>query len=80
MRKEKVIGTWEDGEGVTCCIHADRKKAEETIGRIKELEEGGVEVIFAHDVEWEMDPKNSDRFLGGEGGGGKGKGCCTWLY
>jgi hypothetical protein len=78
MRKEKAIGTWQDKEGFTCCIHADRRKAEETIERIKGLEERGVEVIFAHDVEWEQDPKNSVRFFGGRGA--KGKACCTWLY
>jgi len=78
MRKERAIGTWEDKEGFTCCIHADRRKAEETIERIKGLEERGVEVIFAHDVEWEQDPKNSGRFFGGSGADGKA--CCTWLY
>ena len=55
-----------------CCIHADRAKAEETIGRIRVLEGEEVEVIFAHDVEWEADARNRDRFFGeGEGGGGK---------
>ncbi|CZR54237.1 uncharacterized protein PAC_04120 [Phialocephala subalpina] len=64
LRKEKTIGTWPDAEGYTCCIHANREKAEETIERIRELEKQGVEVIFAHDVEWEQDPKNKGRFLG----------------
>ncbi|PMD35698.1 Metallo-hydrolase/oxidoreductase [Hyaloscypha variabilis F] len=58
MRKEREIGTWADAEGFTCCIHANREKAEETIKRIGELERSGVEVIFAHDVEWEQDPRN----------------------
>ncbi|KUJ11214.1 Metallo-hydrolase/oxidoreductase [Mollisia scopiformis] len=61
LRKEKTIGTWADAEGYTCCIHANREKAEETIDRIRELERQGIEVIFAHDVEWEQDPKNRDR-------------------
>ena len=64
MRKEKEIGTWSDAEGFTCCIHANREEAEETIRCIQELERQGVEVIFAHDVEWEQDPKNQHRFWG----------------
>jgi glyoxylase-like metal-dependent hydrolase (beta-lactamase superfamily II) len=61
---EKLIGEWEDAHGHTCCIHADRKQAEETIERIRVLEKDGVEIIFAHDVEWENDPANSSRFFG----------------
>jgi glyoxylase-like metal-dependent hydrolase (beta-lactamase superfamily II) len=61
---EKSIGEWEDAHGHVCCIHADRKQAEETIGRIRDLEQEGVEIIFAHDVEWEKDPANSARFFG----------------
>jgi hypothetical protein len=64
MRQEKEIGTWSDSEGHICCIHANREVAEQTIDRIRKLEEQGVEIIFAHDVEWERDPKNKDRFLG----------------
>jgi glyoxylase-like metal-dependent hydrolase (beta-lactamase superfamily II) len=64
LRKEKSIGTWTDAEGYTCCIHADREKAEETIERIRELESLGIEVIFAHDVEWESDLRNRGRFWG----------------
>ncbi|CAI6227871.1 unnamed protein product [Periconia digitata] len=61
---EKSIGEWEDAEGQICCIHADRESAEETIVRIRQLEKDGVEVIFAHDVEWEKKPANRSRFLG----------------
>lgn len=61
---ERTIGTWPDAEGYTCCIHANREIAEETIERIREVERQGVEVIFAHDVEWEQDPKNMSRFWG----------------
>ncbi|KAF2732847.1 Metallo-hydrolase/oxidoreductase [Polyplosphaeria fusca] len=61
---EKEIGEWHDAEGHVCCIHADRKQAEETIKRIQELEKNGVEIIFAHDVEWESLPKNKARFFG----------------
>ncbi|KAH5279384.1 hypothetical protein HBI71_024990 [Parastagonospora nodorum] len=61
---EKSIGEWEDVHGHTCCIHANRKEAEETIMRIRMLEQEGVEIIFAHDVEWENDPANKSRFFG----------------
>lgn len=61
---EKSIGEWDDAHGQTCCIHANRKQAEETIQRIRTLEQEGVEIIFAHDVEWENDPANKTRFFG----------------
>ncbi|KAB5533519.1 beta-lactamase-like protein [Coniochaeta sp. 2T2.1] len=64
LRKEREIGEWDDVHGRRCCIHADRKGAEETIERIRALEERGVEVIFAHDVEWESDARNRGRFFG----------------
>jgi glyoxylase-like metal-dependent hydrolase (beta-lactamase superfamily II) len=60
----KSISEWEDVHGQTCCIHADRKQAEQTIERIRVLEREGVEIIFAHDVEWENDPANEVRFFG----------------
>lgn len=63
---EKQIGEWNDAQGHVCCIHADRKMAEETIERIRQLEKQGVEVIFAHDVEWENVPANKARFFGAE--------------
>ncbi|KAI3318782.1 Metallo-hydrolase/oxidoreductase [Xylariaceae sp. AK1471] len=55
IRGEKKIGEWKDAHGQVCCIHADRAKAEETIERVRGLEGKGVEVILAHDVEWEGD-------------------------
>jgi glyoxylase-like metal-dependent hydrolase (beta-lactamase superfamily II) len=61
---EKSIGEWVDAHGHTCCIHANRKQAEETIMRIRTLGQEGVEIIFAHDVEWENDPANRTRFFG----------------
>ena len=61
---EKTIGEWNDAHGHICCIHADRKQAEETIEKIRVLEKEGIEVIFAHDVEWESDPANNARFFG----------------
>lgn len=64
MRKQKEIGEWRDSEGHICCIHANRKLAEQTIERIRVLEKKGVEIIFAHDFEWEEDPRNAARFWG----------------
>lgn len=64
MRKQKEIGEWRDSEGHICCIHANRKLAEQTIERIRMLEKKGIEIIFAHDFEWEEDPKNASRFWG----------------
>ncbi|RKU49418.1 hypothetical protein DL546_006239 [Coniochaeta pulveracea] len=64
LRREKDIGEWHDVHGNICCIHADRAKAEETIERIRDMEKQGVEIIFAHDVEWEKDPRNKHRFFG----------------
>lgn len=61
---EMVIGEWNDAQGHVCCIHANRKQAEETIERIRMLEREGVEIIFAHDVEWENNPMNKARFFG----------------
>lgn len=66
IRMEKEIGIWPDTEGHVCCIHADRDEAKRTIARIRAIEELGVEVIFAHDVEWEQDPKNKKRFWGSD--------------
>lgn len=61
---EKKVGEWLDDQGHLCCIHMNRKSAEETIGRIKQLEEEGVEVIFTHDPEWEKANVNGARFFG----------------
>lgn len=59
---EKEIGEWVDAGGRGCCIHVDREEAEKTIERIRRLEEGGVEVVFAHNGEWESE--NQGRFWG----------------
>lgn len=64
---EKQIGEWHDADGHVCCIHADRRSAQETIERIRQLEQEGVEVIFSHDVEWENNPANVRRFFGADG-------------
>ncbi|KAK4230304.1 Metallo-hydrolase/oxidoreductase [Podospora fimiseda] len=62
---EKEIGEWKDSEGHTCCIHSDRKEAERSIHRARELGKMGVEVVFSHDVDWEEG--NKERFWGGSG-------------
>ncbi|KAI0453535.1 Metallo-hydrolase/oxidoreductase [Xylaria acuta] len=63
LRGEKAISEWLDVHGQVCCIHADRAKADETIERVRDLERKGVEVILAHDVEWEGDAANAKRFF-----------------
>ena len=60
---ERAISEWENVHGQICCIHADKERAEETIERIRKLEEKGVEIIFSHDVEWEQDDRNKGRFF-----------------
>lgn len=62
LRGERAIGEWRDERGAVCCIHADRREAEATIERIRGLEARGVEVVFAHDVEWER--REGGRFFG----------------
>jgi glyoxylase-like metal-dependent hydrolase (beta-lactamase superfamily II) len=59
---EKEIGEWVDTGGNGCCIHVDREEAERTIERIRVLGAEGVEVVFAHDGEWESE--NGGRFWG----------------
>lgn len=52
---EKEVGTWKDGEGNEMCVHLEKKQAEETIGRIRQLmetESERVEVVLAHDEAW----------------------------
>lgn len=54
LTAEKEIGTWEDKNGNTQCIHLNREAAEQTIGRIRELtlSNPDVEIILAHDEAW----------------------------
>jgi glyoxylase-like metal-dependent hydrolase (beta-lactamase superfamily II) len=64
------IATWEDDVGRVCCIHVDRVEAEETIGRIRKLAQDGsdggeVEVVFAHNPEWEEKAREAGRFWPG---------------
>lgn len=64
LRGEREIGEWRDAHDAVCCIHANRKQAEETIRRIQVLEEQGLEVILAHDAEWADNPSNHGRYFG----------------
>lgn len=64
LRGERAISEWLDAHGQVCCIHVNREQADKTIERIRGLEGKGVEVIIAHDVEWEEDPKNAKRYFG----------------
>ncbi|KAJ4991586.1 hypothetical protein SVAN01_02967 [Stagonosporopsis vannaccii] len=58
----KQIGTWTNDAGRECCIHVDKEKAAETIGKIGSLRDEGVEIVFAHDKAWEEE--NGGRFFG----------------
>ncbi|KIV99868.1 uncharacterized protein PV09_08536 [Verruconis gallopava] len=60
---EKEMGTWNDHEGRTLCIHLDRAEAEKSIERLRQLGHMGVEIIAAHDDRWEQ--VNDDKFLPG---------------
>jgi glyoxylase-like metal-dependent hydrolase (beta-lactamase superfamily II) len=65
LTKELEVATWNGIHGEVCCIHIDKKKAEETIERIATLEKLGgqkVEVILAHDIEWLSKEANRQRF------------------
>ncbi|OJJ31591.1 hypothetical protein ASPWEDRAFT_747560 [Aspergillus wentii DTO 134E9] len=69
---EKDIATWTDPayESI-CCIHVDRLAAEKTLAVIRETmsnttELGDVEVIFAHDADWERGAWRRERFFPGE--------------
>ncbi|GAW26830.1 putative N-acyl homoserine lactonase [Rosellinia necatrix] len=64
LRRERAISEWLDAHGQVCCIHVNRAQANETIEMIRGLEGKGVEIIIAHDVEWEEDPVNAKRFFG----------------
>ncbi|KAJ5703010.1 hypothetical protein N7488_010558 [Penicillium malachiteum] len=63
LRGEKSISEWLDEGGHVCCIHINKEEAEKTIEMVRGLEEQGVEVIFAHDIEWEENPENPERFF-----------------
>ncbi|KAG0648547.1 3-hydroxyisobutyrate [Hyphodiscus hymeniophilus] len=65
LTKELSIATWNNSHGDICCIHVDRRVAEETIERIAALEkfrDQQVEVIMAHDITWLNTEGNKKRF------------------
>ena len=64
LRGKLEIGEWHDAQGHLCCIHADRPAAEETIRQIRMIEEQGIEVIIAHDAEWERNPNKGIKLWG----------------
>ncbi|KAF3765550.1 hypothetical protein M406DRAFT_60249 [Cryphonectria parasitica EP155] len=47
---EKAIAEWTDPEGVFCCIHTDRKEAEATLARIRDLQAAARENGFQLEV------------------------------
>lgn len=52
---EKEVGTWQDAHGQTICIHLDKESAEESIRKLRRLQNakgGTVELVAAHDEEW----------------------------
>lgn len=77
---EAEIATWTDDQGRSCCIHADRVKAKETLRMIRTFQEteqqkwstgdtggfGEVEVVFAHNWAWEEEAERQGRFWPGK--------------
>lgn len=55
---EKTIAEWTDSAGRFCCIHTDKKQAEATLARIRDLQAAAtktglhLEVILAHGTDW----------------------------
>jgi glyoxylase-like metal-dependent hydrolase (beta-lactamase superfamily II) len=65
LTKELAIATWSGSHGEVCCIHVDKRVAEETIERIamlEKLESDQVEIILAHDIDWLNKEANKKRF------------------
>lgn len=66
---EKEIAAWTDSEGNFCCIHTDKKEAEATLAKIRNLiaaaDKSGIhfEVILAHGRDWAE--SNPQAFLPG---------------
>ena len=72
---ERDIATWQDDTGRQCCIHYDIPRAKETIARLAKVQREGievagvrgeVEVVFAHNWEWEEDAVRRGRFWPGK--------------
>lgn len=72
---ERDIATWTDDTGRQCCIHYDIPRAKQTIARLARLQQEGieidgvraeVEVVFAHNWQWEEDAVKRGRFWPGK--------------
>lgn len=69
LTRELAIAEWKSDHGVTCCIHTDRSKAEQTLAAVRDLEVqygDEVEVILAHDDEWYEKAENKAKFWPGK--------------
>jgi glyoxylase-like metal-dependent hydrolase (beta-lactamase superfamily II) len=69
---ERGIATWTDIKlpGITCCIHANVNEAGKTIENLRTVQRDGidggdVEIVFAHDGEWEARSLKEGRFWPG---------------
>jgi len=71
------IATWTDETGRYCCMHVDIPKSKETLARLHAVSKDGikvdgedqsaeVEVIFAHNYEWEEKAKQEGKFWPGK--------------
>lgn len=73
------IATWTDNRGRHCCIHYDIPRARETIKRLAQAQKDGievnvdgklqraeVEVVFAHNWQWEIEARKRNRFWPGQ--------------
>ncbi|KAJ5936857.1 hypothetical protein N7466_003307 [Penicillium verhagenii] len=52
---EREMATWVDVHGQTNCIHVDKNQAEDTLSRIRTLQQmmgTDVEIVMAHDGQW----------------------------
>jgi glyoxylase-like metal-dependent hydrolase (beta-lactamase superfamily II) len=75
---EKEIARWEDEQGRKCCIHADVEETLKTLEGIRKAvkegvdvgdghgRRGEVEVVFAHNAEWERSAREGGRFWPGK--------------
>ncbi|KAK5077250.1 hypothetical protein LTR64_005271 [Lithohypha guttulata] len=76
---ERDVATWTDDTGRQCCIHYDIPRAKQTIAMLAKAQREGVEVdingvrqrgevevVFAHNWEWEEDALRRNRFWPGK--------------
>ena len=67
LRGTHSVATWVNELGQSCSIHSDMAMVQNTLDKIRVVEEQGlrgceVEVVFAHDVEWLDRSANRERF------------------